>query len=366
MGAPFFVLKSLEKILPLLYNVYTMKRTKKKMKLWKKLLIICLSVILGVSALLGGAVMYFRLSVDDYYSASEKAFRIPDINNGIVPQGLEYDATNGYFLMSGYMKNGSASRLYIVQKSNGKKIKHVTFLTDEGKTYKGHFSGVARYNDFLYVTNGTSILVYSYDSVLKAENGSAITCLGKISTKKSDSDYVTNSFLTVYNNTLIAGEFYNGKQYKTLNSHKLTTKAGDRNCAIALEYELNPSYHLGIDTVPKKAYSLPNEVQGLCISNNRIYLSTSYGVKFSEILEYNQSKLNQEKYATFLGESIPVYSLDSSSLVEDYEIPPMSEEIVMVNKELYVMCESASDKYIFGKFIGATWCYKTNLKEMDD
>jgi hypothetical protein len=217
----------------------------------------------------------------------------------------------------------------------------------------------------LYVANGNSILVYSYNNVLNAENGKAITCLGKISTQKSESDFVTNAFITVYGNTLIAGEFYNGKEYKTLNSHKLTTNAGDRNCAIALEYELNGAYHLGIDTVPKKAYSLPDKVQGLCIASNRIYLSTSYGASFSHILEYNKSTLHEEKHATFLGATIPVYSLDSSSLLNDYKIAPMSEEMVMIDSELYVLSKSASTKYIFGNFIGARWCYKTNLDKMN-
>lgn len=343
-----------------------MEKTKKKMKLWKKLLIIFLSVILSISLVLLGAVMYFRLPVKDYYSASSKAFYIPDITKGIVPQGLENDSVNGNFLVSGYMKDGSASRLYLVQKNSGKKVKYVTFLTDEGKVFKGRFGGVALYKDFLYVANGNSILVYSYNNVLDAENGKAITCLGKVSTEKSESDFVTNSFVTVYGNTLIAGEFYDGNQYKTLNSHKMTTKAGDKNCAIALEYELNGAYHLGIDTVPKKAYSLPNKVQGLLVANNRIYLSTSFGASFSHVLEYNKSSLTEEKYDTFLGATIPVYSLDSSSLLNDYEIAPMSKEMVMVDNELYVMNESASTKYIFGNFIGARWCYKTDLSKMSN
>ena len=36
----------------------------------------------------------------------------------------------------------------------------------------------------------------------------------------------------------------------------------------------------------------------------------------------------------------------------------------MVDGKLYVMCESASNKYKFGKLIGGKWCYATNLEEM--
>ena len=42
----------------------------------------------------------------------------------------------------------------------------------------------------------------------------------------------------------------------------------------------------------------------------------------------------------------------------------MSEEIVLVDGKTYVMCESASDKYKFGKFTGAKWCYATDLTKM--
>jgi hypothetical protein len=67
---------------------------------------------------------------------------------------------------------------------------------------------------------------------------------------------------------------------------------------------------------------------------------------------------------TFLGKDVPVYALDSASLVKDSKIAPMSEEIVIIDNQLYVMCESASTKYIFGNFLGAKWCYKTDLSKM--
>ena len=53
--------------------------------------------------------------------------------------------------------------------------------------------------------------------------------------------------------------------------------------------------------------------------------------------------------------------LDSSVLKTDLKIAPMSEEIVTVEGQLYVMCESASNKYIFGKFTSAKYCYATDL-----
>ena len=102
---------------------------------------------------------------------------------------------------------------------------------------------------------------------------------------------------------------------------------------------------------------------------DKLYLSTSYGLSFSHILEYNSDSLplvDDVHDFTFLGTNIPLYAVDSSSLLNDYKLPPMSEEIVMIDSELYVMNESASTKYFFGKLIGGKWCYRTKLSDMLD
>jgi hypothetical protein len=194
-------------------------------------------------------------------------------------------------------------------------------------------------------------------------------------------DYIKTAFVSVYGDTLIVGEFYDGIGYKTLSSHKVTTKSGEVNNAIAIEFKLDKSFPLGIEgskdengvviPVPQKAYSLPDKVQGLCIYSNKTYLSTSFGLEFSHIYEYDKNKLptyekdGEEQEIKFLGESLKVYTFDSSALLHDYKIPPMSEGIVMVDSnELYVMSESASSKMILGNFFGGQWCYKTKLDLM--
>lgn len=49
------------------------------------------------------------------------------------------------------------------------------------------------------------------------------------------------------------------------------------------------------------------------------------------------------------GKEVPIYYLDKSNLVNTVTVPPMSEEIVYKDGKIYIMCESASNKYIFGK-----------------
>jgi len=340
------------------------KIEKKKMKLWLKLTIIFSSIILGLGLILGGAIGFFRLSVNSYYLASAQAFYIPEIENGYVPQGLCYDDLTKSFVLSGYMDNHSSSPVYVVK--DGKLVKKLTLKTPDGKAYSGHGGGIDIGGDFVYLAGGSDccIYVYSYSDFCSAKNGDAIKCLGAFSLKKSKTDYLGNAFITVDGDRLITGEFYRAENYPTLPSHKITTTAGDYNQALAIEYKLDPTKEFGIDPAPVKAYSMPDLVQGLAINNGKIYLSTSWGVAFSNIYEYNQSNLTKETDVTVLGHTIPLYALDSSSLLSTYQIAPMSEEIVFVDNLLYVNCESASNKYIFGKFTSSQWIYKTDLTKM--
>lgn len=90
-----------------------MKTEKTKSKKALKIVIIIVAVIclflLGIRA-------YFRLPVAEYYRNSEKSFLIPGISDGAVLQGLEY--ANGKFLVCGYMSDGSASKIYVVDGKN--------------------------------------------------------------------------------------------------------------------------------------------------------------------------------------------------------------------------------------------------------
>ena len=67
----------------------------KKMKSLTKIAVIFLSVILFIGLIFGCAIGYFRLSVSDYYKNSEKAFVIPALNDGYVPQGFCFDERSG-------------------------------------------------------------------------------------------------------------------------------------------------------------------------------------------------------------------------------------------------------------------------------
>ncbi len=336
----------------------------------KKIIFIPLIALGAVVALLATAVLgfigYFRLSVAPYYAASEKGFAIPDIANDYVPQGMHYCEEQQVILLSGYCASGAPSPLFVV-KSSGELVGKVILQNADGTPFLGHGGGVACYGDYVYVTGDDARLyVFSLAEILAAEQGGTVRAKGEFSLQTSEQDYLIPAFVTVYGNIMVVGEFYREEVYPTPESHHMTTQAGDVHYAIAVRYTLSEDAEFGIVPEPTVAFSLPSQVQGMTFSpdGERVYLSTSWGLSFSHILEYDMNKLQKQGDITVLGKKVPLYAMDSASLVMDHKIAPMSEEMVVINGKLYVLSESASDKYIFGRLIGGKWCYATDMEKL--
>ena len=341
---------------------------------WFKPVIIACSIILGISALLGSAIAYFRLPVQSYYNASEVAFKIPDIDKGYVPQGMHYekvDEKTAYYVLSGYMSNDKPSPLYLLDMYGSLKTS-VTLMKEENGEYVdyyGHCGGVAVYKDWVYVTGNCELIVYDFKELCSAQDGAKLKPLGTISLKKSDTDYIKTSFVTVYENKLITGEFYRENGYNTLESHAFTTSTGEVNHALAVEFTLGTTAYykknFGLHENISKVYSLPNKVQGIALTDEEMYLSTSYHLAFSYIYQYEKNDIvKSENKISVLGQEYNVYELDSQNVTKTYKIAPMSEEIAIVNSKLVVHCESACNKYIVGKFTGSKFVYATKLHKL--
>lgn len=352
-----------------------MKKTSFRPFWFKPVLIIC-SVLLGISALLGGAVAYFRLPVQSYYNASDALFKIPDIDNGYVPQGMHYervDENTAYYVLSGYMSNDKPSPLYLLDMYGQLKTGVTLTIEDENGEfvdYYGHCGGVAVYKNWVYVAGNCELIVYDFKELCNAENGAKLKPLGTFSLKNSDTDYINISFVTVYGNKLITGEFYRDGGFNTLESHTVKTSSGEVNRALAVEYSLSTASTykstFGINnTSTPKIYSLPDKVQGIALTDDDVYLSCSYHFAFSYIRQYSKADIVKgENKITVLGKEFDVYELNSQNVTKTYKIAPMSEEIAIVNSKLVVNCESACNKYIVGKFTGSKFVYATKLHKL--
>lgn len=333
----------------------------------KVLIVVLLSLVGLVALVILGFRGYMMLPVMSYYQASEKAFQIPGLDENFIPQGFFYDEERGLFLVSGYSAEKEASPVYLLDAESGEAVGKVLLHKTNGDKFTGHSGGIARWGDYVYIAGGSGkcLYIYSYADILSAERDDAVTCLGKFSLKASDEDYLGASFVSVIGDRLVVGEFRAEPDYPYPDSHKVTTSAGDSYGGLALEFALSSNAAFGILPTPVGAYSIRDKVQGICIDDGMIYLSTSLGLSHSHIYAYEEAKLSQEGTIDIIGyRDIPLYALDSASLVATYKAPPMAEEMVMVDGKLHIMCESASSKFLFGKLIGGKWCYRTDLSGM--
>ncbi len=342
-----------------------MSETKRTKKAGRVLLRIGVILAAAIAAILLGGRLWFRLPVANYYKHSEKAFLIPGLGEKFVPQGLSYDAASGSFFVTGYRSGEGASPIYLVDKKSGKTVKEVLLLEEDGSDFCGHAGGLSVYGPYVYVAGGGDhcLFVYSKDEILQAEDGAGVVCLGSFPVSIYEEGDMSVSFTAVGDGTLWAGEFYREQNYKTADSHKRTTKAGDYQQAMAVAYRFSDAADavFGLDPVPVKAYSLPDLVQGMCFDRGKVYLSTSYAVAFSHIFVYDLAKAEAQGEIDGEKGKLPLYALDSAALVDDLTFPPMAEEIEILDGRIYTMCESASSKYIFGKLTGGKWCYATKL-----
>ncbi len=304
-----------------------------------------------------GANIYFKAPVMSYYKASEKAFEIPDIHKGFVPQGITYDETGRKYYLTGYMSDGSASPIYVVDVKTGDTINKVKMIGPDGADFAGHAGGLAFLNGKLYVAGSVdaNLLVFDAAAVDNAAYDGYLPCENVVSLA-SENDNIRISFVTTLDGMLCVGEFYRLPQYDTHPAHAVETADGVQHAIMAC-VELDENHQ----PIPKSVYSLPDNIQGACFNGGKLYLSSSWGTSMSTLYAYNEGAIASNETMKVLDCEVPLYKLDSTVLDSKRKLAPMAEEFVIVDGKMVMMCESASNKYIFGKLTGAHKSYATDL-----
>ena len=269
------------------------------------------------------------------YPAFDKNVRaeaqIEGLGEGFVPQGLCELPAGGY-AVSGYMKDKSASRVYFL---GGEAAKYVT-VEEDGAALKTHFGGVSATESYLYLTSGKKIVRVSLAAALSSENGGAVSV--------SDAFEVDFgiAFCQIYDGLLFVGEFYRPGNYETDASHHVTVD-GETNPALVYCYPLDETKAGGVgDSAPIAALSVRGLVQGIALTEEHIYLSCSWGLADSEICVY-QNPLGGTEDA-MLGD-VPMYFLGEKKLISSEKLPSMTEGIYAKEGRLYILFESACQKY---------------------
>lgn len=291
---------------------------------------------------------YFMYS--DYYKQRETVSKIPGLNEGFVPQGLDYDAETDTYIHSGY--NGSYIEIYLVKGDATKKLLPVD---ESGNREKGHAGGVTRAGNYLYVCDNANegngrvglLRVYNFDEILMAQDGAQIKAIQTIDVDTS------SSFCFSDDNYIYVGEFYRPEKYETAESHYYTTPAGVENKAILSAYPLNSDGSV-IGEYPEFSISIPAQVQGFATTKDgKIAVSTSWGLNPSH-LEIHSGKKDSGTTISVSGKEVPLYYIDSTTLERDIVMPAFSEGLAVLDDKVVISFESACNKYIVGKLFFAT------------
>ena len=331
----------------------------------KKILKVILKIVIGLVCLvlivLGGVKLVDRIAFSAFYSNAEVLCPMPGVNDGLVQQGFDYVEEDNVFLVTGYMADGTAGRVYVISEDGEES--YTQLQTADGEAYLKHTGGIVRNGDYVYITADDGGLdVFDYSEILSG--AASVKQLGNVPT------YNIPAHCYIYNGYLLAGSFYIAEDYETPAHERIETPTGELNPSLITVFKLDETCEFGIDPTPRALISTPKCVQGMCITDDgKIVLSTSYGLSPSQLFVYDTTDLPVTENYTFTDgenftfEGLKLYYLDSDSQVEVIQAPPMAEELVYLDGKIYVMNESACNKYIFGKFTSGYNLYAYQYKD---
>ncbi|MGM9641870.1 MAG: hypothetical protein ACI3XI_01540 [Eubacteriales bacterium] len=308
---------------------------KKVLKIFGKTLMF---IIIGILLLAILTVVVLNIAkffiYDEYYAAKTDLCTNPGLNDGFVCQGIAVSEENGVILVCGYMKDKSNSRVYVTDFDSNSY--YVELTRNGGEKYTGHAGGMAVVEETVYIANAKKIYSFSLNDVLNAENG------GVVDIGSGTAVNTNASFVYADEEFLYVGEYNDGESYN-IEGHENETAEGTH-------YALCTKYAVNDLLTPLASYSIRNYVQGICFTpNGKVVLSTSHGLNDSIYYVYDLDK------ATDSGKTLdgaPLYYLDV--LEKEIHGPAMSEDLDYFEGKIITLTESASNKYIFGKFFGAT------------
>ncbi len=302
------------------------------------------AVLVVLAVFLG--IWWFGFSYPAFDAAAVRAERIPGLSSGISPQGLcalPEEAGSPYsFAMSGYIAD-KPSRVYLIPKDpvagDIKQVERYVTFTENGEDIKTHFGGVTCSDSYMYIASGKKIVRIALEKVLGANNGARV---------EIDDSFTTgfnNAYCYLFGGMLYVGEFYRPGNYETSASHHMQVGA-KTNHAVVYCYALDETREGGIaDMVPAKVLSVCDEVQGIAVTEEHVYLSCSYGLPDSRLLVY-PNPLSGDADGTFDadGHDVPLYTFEDGA-GKEHKLPCMSEEICVKDGKLYILFESMSMKY---------------------
>jgi len=266
---------------------------------------------------------------------------IPGLKQGAVPQGLSYWKERNLSLTSHYFDSKIPSSIVSTDWETGKAL-HVAELKEPGgRFHYGHAGGIAVESSNLWMASGAYLYRYPLESLVRDETVKAAARFNTEATTEV-------AFCAVQNGTVWAGEFAMAGKYPTDPCHHLSARDGTAHQGWVCGYDPEKGF-----ATPERILSIPDQAQGMAITDRFIFLSFSFGHRNNGTIGIYRNPLSQPPHRTVQtseGDRIPLWFLDGENRVRSIGLPPMAENIAIIDGKLAVLFESAAEKYKwFGK-----------------
>jgi len=316
-------------------------------------------VKIAAAALLVLAVIITAINVialRDFYKTAEKLFILPGLDDAeYCQQGVEYDGETGLMFFTGYMRDGSASPIYLVDPEKGATVKTVILYKEDGTPMNSHSGGITLNGNFVYVAGSTDCGLYIYDKneIMTASDGEKVAALGFFPTEISEEHGIKVSFVSKDEERIYVGEFYFPLMtwFELRPNHRFETKNGVTHALmVGIPFDENAKF--GIEESPDIAYALPDLVQSAVMHDGNIIMTKSQGHFPSAIVTY---EIEPEGTILNPSDEIPLYSLRE---VKSVTVLPMAEEITFYKGKIAI----TSELYNYfvpglGGLWGGEWCW---------
>lgn len=285
----------------------------------------------------------------DFLSDYEKAFVIPGLNEGAIPQGMACCADTGKIYISSYYTLDLPSVITAVDAESGEFCAEYFLYNPDGTAFNSHVGGLACTGDKLCVSatldNDGSYSIGVLDISALPESGSH-----EITVSRRVELPVSPSFMNYSGGYLWAGNFYFPNANYDLPADIPTTDGlGCYILGYALSRELNEDCPM-----PDVVIAAPDRIQGFTMTGEgTAMLSQSYGRKNDSTLYEYYVNLNSapEAALTINGTELPLYVLRDDALIKSVTAMPMTEALCLDSTgKVMVLFESGALHYADGLF----------------
>ncbi len=298
-----------------------------------------------------GALPEYR----DFTNIANRAYIVPGLQEGIVPQGMDVWEEKSLLLISGYFEeatntSGSPSSMIVaVDLKTGEFAGKYCLKNVDGTDHSRHVGGLAVAKKNLFLANGSTLFRIPLSQIETLGKSGTLNVVEEIKVP------TRASFCNYSGGVLWVGDYQDNDKHPTPEWRYMTNNDGNLYKAWTVGYKVKDtesefsSENWNASTMeyatPDYVLSMTAKIQGFTCIGEQIVLSQSGG-NDSQLLVYrNVLGSEQDTSVTLNGKSVPVWFLDSGVSVRNYTILPMSEGLSVYDGKLLVLFETGTKKY---------------------